>query len=176
MFSEVCVLPKQNEIVGDHREFAMNVIYVGHKPTTRNEQIQRNWTIEVQTYTESDEDSDDSQQEQLSRRPRKNKKQQTKRSASAASPDPRRSPREKKIKNKNNRRKFGKNSGKNSRRKALLLLVLTRKLLLKVPVRMPSRLRLLSKSPKVPKKNWSTILRTHHRTQAKSGKTKINLL
>ena len=95
MFSEVCVLPKQNEKVSD-QYFAMNVIYVGHKPTTRNEQIQRNWTIELQTYTESDEDSDDIQQEQLRRSPRKNKKQQTKSSASAASPAPRRSPRKKK--------------------------------------------------------------------------------
>ena len=94
MFSEVCVLPKQNEKVSD-QYFAMNVIYVGHKPTTRNEQIQRNWTIELQTYTESDEDSDDIQQEQLRRSPRKNKKQQTKSSASAASPAPRRSPRKK---------------------------------------------------------------------------------
>ena len=95
MYSEVCVLPKQNEKVGNKREFAMNVIYVGHKPTTRNEQIQRNWMIELQTYEESsDEESDESlqEQEQLRRSPRK--KQQA--AASAASPALRRSPRKKK--------------------------------------------------------------------------------
>jgi len=49
MFNELTVLPKRNEqfSAGD---YSKNVLYVGHKPTTRREQIQQNWTIEIVDY------------------------------------------------------------------------------------------------------------------------------
>ena len=46
MYKELSVLPKQNEQFSKD-EIATTVMYVGHKPTTRREQIQQNWSIEV---------------------------------------------------------------------------------------------------------------------------------
>ena len=45
MYGEVDVLPKQNEEFS-LREIAKNVMYVGHKATTRNEQIQQNYLVD----------------------------------------------------------------------------------------------------------------------------------
>ena len=47
MYQEVSVLPKQDEQFCEE-EMATNVMYVGHKATTRREQIQENWIIEVE--------------------------------------------------------------------------------------------------------------------------------
>ena len=46
MFNEVSLLPRKNEHFSKN-EIARSVIYTGHKPTTRREQIQENWTIEI---------------------------------------------------------------------------------------------------------------------------------
>ena len=45
-YPEVAVLPKENERFSKD-EVAASVTYVGHKYTTRREQIQKNWMIEV---------------------------------------------------------------------------------------------------------------------------------
>ena len=46
MYKEVCLLPRQGECFSPG-EAAKAVMYVGHKPTTRREQIQQNWLIEI---------------------------------------------------------------------------------------------------------------------------------
>ena len=59
MYKELSVLPKQNEQFSKD-EIATTVMYVGHKPTTRREQIQQNWSIEVKKIKTSipNKDSD----------------------------------------------------------------------------------------------------------------------
>ena len=55
MFNEVSLLPRKNEHFSQGK-IAKSVMYTGHKPTTRREQIQENWTIEI---ADKDDDADD---------------------------------------------------------------------------------------------------------------------
>ena len=74
LYKELTLLPKQEENFSKG-EVAKAVIYVGHKPTTRREQIQKNWVIEVDDKSESDEEDNEEDQVQGSprRSPRKSR-------------------------------------------------------------------------------------------------------
>ena len=55
MFNELSLLPRQGECFSPG-EAAKAVMYVGHKPTTRREQIQQNWLIEIDDVEDEDVD------------------------------------------------------------------------------------------------------------------------
>lgn len=68
MYGEIAVLPTQGEHFSQN-SIARAVMFVGHKATTRQEQLQQNWSIEVQPIqvkdlTEDDSDTDDQDLEQ----------------------------------------------------------------------------------------------------------------
>ena len=46
MKDEISLLPRKGEEFAKG-QLAVNVMYVGHKATTRDEQLQQNWSIEV---------------------------------------------------------------------------------------------------------------------------------
>ena len=65
LYAEVAVLPRQGENFSPNM-IAKNVMYVGHKATTRQEQARYNWSIEVQPLVVQDvteEDHPDTDQE-----------------------------------------------------------------------------------------------------------------
>ena len=81
MFEEVAVLPKQGENFSKS-VIARNVMYVGHKATTRQEQTQQNWSIEVQTLqiqdiTQDNSDTDITEKKKKAAQKKKRKRKRT---------------------------------------------------------------------------------------------------
>ena len=72
LYEEIAVLPRQGENFSQNA-IAKNVMYVGHKATTRQEQARHNWSIEVQPIQIQDITEDDSDQE-LEKKKKKRKR------------------------------------------------------------------------------------------------------
>ena len=73
MYEELSLLPRQNEEFSKG-EVAINVMYVGHKSTTRREQIQENWSVEVEKVVVVEPESPDTPSTPVQGSPRRKKK------------------------------------------------------------------------------------------------------